>query len=130
MPSVPCPGPSRRDVLRFGSVALASAAVGPLTSYRAKGASSPETTNDPAVIFVWLPGGPPHQDTFDMKPDAPAEFRGPWKPIQTNVNGMQICEHMPQLAKLADKYSIIRSIAHKFADHGGGHKRFLTGRDP
>jgi uncharacterized protein (DUF1501 family) len=122
-----CPGPSRRDILKFGSVAFASAASGSLASF-AKGAD--HATNDPAVIFVWLPGGPPHQDTFDMKPDAPAEFRGPYQPIATNVPGIQICEHMPQLAKLADKYSIIRSVAHKFADHGGGHKRFLTGRDP
>jgi hypothetical protein len=123
-----CPGPSRRDLLKFGSVAFASAASGNLAAFGKK--AGDHSSNDPAVIFVWLPGGPPHQDTFDMKPDAPAEFRGPWKPIQTNVNGIQICEHMPQLAKLADKYSIIRSIAHKFADHGGGHKRFLTGRDP
>ena len=118
--------------MRFGSVALASAALGPLSSYRAKGASteSARTTNDPAVIFVWLPGGPPHQDTFDMKPDAPAEFRGAYMPIKTNVPGIDICEHLPHLAKVADKYSIIRSVAHKFADHGGGHKRFLTARDP
>lgn len=124
---IPCPGPSRRDVLRFGSVAVASAALGPLASF---GTAADRTANDPAVIFVWLPGGPPHQDTFDMKPDAPAEFRGAFKPIRTNVPGIQICEHMPQLARIADKFSIIRSVAHKFADHGGGHKRFLTGRDP
>ena len=123
-----CPGPSRRELMKFGSVAFASAAAGNLAAFGKK--AGDQSSNDPAVIFVWLPGGPPHQDTFDMKPDAPAEFRGPWKPIQTNVNGIQICEHMPQLAKLADKYSIIRSVAHKFADHGGGHKRFLTGRDP
>lgn len=123
-----CPGPNRREMLKFGSVAVASAAFGPALAHKARGAD--HTTNDPAVIFVWLPGGPPHQDTFDMKPDAPEEYRGAFKPIQTNVNGIQICEHMPQLAKITDKYSIIRSIAHKFADHGGGHKRFLTGRDP
>jgi hypothetical protein len=65
-----------------------------------------------------------------MKPNAPAEYRGAFSPIKTNVPGIDICEHLPQLAKCADKFSIIRSIAHKFADHGGGHKRFLTGRDP
>ncbi|MCE9565653.1 MAG: DUF1501 domain-containing protein [Planctomycetes bacterium] len=123
-----CSGPSRRDALKFGSVAVASAAFGPALAHKAHG--SDHTTNDPAVIFVWLPGGPPHQDTFDMKPDAPAEYRGAFSPIQTNVPGIQICEHLPQLAKVTDKYSIIRSIAHTFADHGGGHKRFLTGRDP
>ncbi|HEY1191047.1 MAG TPA: DUF1501 domain-containing protein [Gemmata sp.] len=123
-----CPGPNRRDVMRFGSVGLASAALGTLSAHKARGAD--HTTNDPAVIFVWLPGGPPHQDTFDMKPDAPAEYRGAYSPIKTNVTGVQICEHLPQLAAVADKFALVRSVAHKFADHGGGHKRFLTGRDP
>ncbi len=124
----PCPGPNRRDFLRFGPVAVAAAAAAPATPFRASG--SDHTTNDPAVIFVWLPGGPPHQDTFDMKPDAPAEYRGAYRPIRTNVVGIDICEHLPRLATVADKYALIRSVAHKFADHGGGHKRFLTGRDP
>ncbi|MBN9522604.1 DUF1501 domain-containing protein [bacterium] len=123
-----CPGPSRRDVLKFGSVAVASAATAPVTPFRAAG--SDRTTNDPAVIFIWLPGGPPHQDTFDMKPDAPEEYRGAFRPIRTNVPGIDVCEHLPRLSQLADKYALIRSVAHRFADHGGGHKRFLTGRDP
>ncbi|HEX4610838.1 MAG TPA: DUF1501 domain-containing protein [Urbifossiella sp.] len=123
-----CPGPSRRDVLRFGSVAVASAAAAPLTPFRA--AAADHTTNDPAVIFVWLPGGPPHQDTFDMKPAAPVEYRGAFNPVRTNVPGIDVCEHLPRLAGLADKYALVRSVAHNFADHGGGHKRFLTGRDP
>jgi hypothetical protein len=88
------------------------------------------TTNDPAVIFIWLPGGPPHLETFDMKPDAPADYRGEFNPIKTNVPGIDICEYLPTLARHADKFALIRSIAHKFADHGGGHKKFLTGRDP
>ena len=123
-----CSGPNRRDVMRFGSVGLAAAALGPLTAHKARAAD--RTANDPAVIFVWLPGGPPHQDTFDMKPDAPAEYRGAYSPIRTNVTGVQICEHLPRLAACADKYALVRSVAHTFADHGGGHKRFLTGRDP
>lgn len=114
--------------MRFGSVALASTALGPISAHKAR--ASDRTANDPAVIFVWLPGGPPHQDTFDMKPDAPLEYRGAYNPIQTNVPGISVCEHLPKLAKCADKYALIRSVAHKFADHGGGHKRFLTGRDP
>ncbi len=123
-----CPGPSRRDFLKFGSVAVASATLGPVTAHRVRGTD--QTTNDPAVIFVWLPGGPPHIDTFDMKPDAPIEYRGPFQPVRTNVTGIQICEFLPRLARIADKFSLIRSISHKFSDHGGGHKRFLTGRDP
>src|SRR5207302_11177365 len=62
--------------------------------------------------------------------DAPAEYRGPYKPIQTTVPGIDVCEHLPRLATLADKFALIRSVHHRFADHGGGHKRFLTGRDP
>lgn len=128
---MPCSGPSRRDVLRFGSVALASAGMaGVRPEFLRAGVEPKRDTDDPAVIFVWLPGGPPHQDTFDMKPDAPAEYRGAFNPIKTNVPGIEICEHLPAMAKVADKYAIIRSVAHKFADHGGGHKRFLTGRDP
>jgi hypothetical protein len=96
-----------------------------LSAARGK-ASLPETS----VILVWLPGGPPHMETYDMKPDAPAEYRGAFKPIKTTVPGMDICEFLPLHAKLANKFSLIRSISHEFSDHGGGHKKFLTGRDP
>gem|GEM_PF-4135705 len=89
-------------------------------------AVDPETS----VIFVWLPGGPPHMEMYDMKPDAPADYRGAFHPIRTNVDGLDVCELMPRHARIADRYNIVRSIAHNFADHGGGHKRFLTGRDP
>jgi hypothetical protein len=86
--------------------------------------------SDTSVIFLWLPGGPPHLETYDMKPDAPIEYRGEFKPIRTAVPGLDVCELLPLHAKLADKFNIIRSIAHDFADHGGGHKRFMTGRIP
>ena len=85
---------------------------------------------DNAVIFVWLPGGPAHIDTYDMKPEAPEEIRGIFRPIRTNVPGMDICELFPQQARCADKFTLIRSICHDFADHGGAHKRFMTGRIP
>jgi hypothetical protein len=65
-----------------------------------------------------------------MKPDAPADYRGIFRPIHTNVPGIDVCELLPLHAKIADKFTLIRSIAHEFADHGGGHKRFLTGRMP
>ena len=130
---VVCNGPSRRDALRFGSVAFAAgglSGVRPFAPTATAAEGGDPTSNHPAVIFVWLPGGPPHQETFDLKPDAPAEFRGDFKPIKTNVPGIDICEHLPKLATMADKYALIRSAAHTFSDHGGGHKRFLTGRDP
>ena len=69
-------------------------------------------------------------ETYDMKPDAPDTHRGEFRPIKTNVPGMEVCELLPMHAKCADKYNLIRSVHHGFADHGGGHKRFLTGRDP
>ena len=93
-------------------------------------AKSRPAADDPAVIFLWLPGGPPHMETYDLKPDAPEDYRGAFAPIPTNVPGIDICEHLPLHAKLADKFTLIRSFAHHFADHGGGHKRFMTGRDP
>ena len=69
-------------------------------------------------------------EMYDMKPNAPAEYRGQFSPISTNVPGADVCELMPRHTKVADRYNVIRSVAHTFADHGGGHKRFLTGRDP
>src|SRR5204863_1108268 len=63
-----------------------------------------------AIIMIYLPGGPPHQDTFDLKSDAPSEIRGEFKPIRTNVPGIEICEHLPQMAKMADKLAFVRSI--------------------
>jgi hypothetical protein len=83
-----------------------------------------------SVIFIWLPGGMSHLESYDMKPDAPAEYRGILSPIRTNVPGIEVSELLPMHAKVADKFNIIRSISHEFADHGGGHKRFLTGRIP
>jgi hypothetical protein len=65
-----------------------------------------------------------------LKPNAPSEYRGPFQPISTNVPGLDVCELLPLHAKCADRFTLIRSIAHEFADHGGGHKRFLTGRLP
>jgi len=86
--------------------------------------------DDTAVIFLWMPGGFPHLETYDMKPDAPTEYRGDFKPIKTNVPGIEVTELFPQHARVADRFSLIRSIAHTFSDHGGGHKRLMTGRLP
>ncbi len=123
-----CLGPaSRRSFLQAGAVAFSGLGMADLLRLKAAAAQSDPDTS---VIFLWLPGGPPHMETFDMKPDAPEDYRGVFRPIKTNVPGIDICEHLPQLAKIADKYTLIRSIAHHFADHGGGHKRFMTARDP
>jgi hypothetical protein len=79
------------------------------------------------VILLWLWGGPPHLDTFDMKPGAPIEYRGPYRPISTNVPGIEICELLPQLARRADKYALIRSLNHSSNDHGIAGTIGLTG---
>jgi hypothetical protein len=69
-------------------------------------------------------------EMYDMKPEAPSDYRGEFRPIGTNVSGIDVCELLPRHAKIADKYTLIRSVAHDFSDHGGGHKRFMTGRIP
>lgn len=124
-----CGGPlERRDFLRLGAVGLGGLSLA--DALRARAEAETGASQDTSIIFVWLPGGPPHMETYDMKPDAPAEYRGEFRPIHTNVPGIDVCELMPRHAQVADRYTLIRSIAHKFADHGGGHKRFLTGREP
>jgi hypothetical protein len=125
-----CHGPvSRRSFLTIGTLGVAGLSLGDVMRLRAaerKANAAPDTS----VLFVWLAGGPPHLDMYDMKPDAPDEYRGPFRPIRTNVPGLDVCEHMPLHAKCADKYTIIRSISHTFNDHGGGSKRVMTGRIP
>ena len=125
-----CPGPvSRRDFLRLGTLGVSGMSLAGFEQAKAVAGTAFDDP-DTSVIYVWLPGGPPHMETFDMKPNAPADYRGIFNPIHTNVPGIDICEFMPRLASVADRFTLIRSIAHKFADHGGGHKRFMTGRVP
>jgi hypothetical protein len=81
-----------------------------------------------SVILVWLWGGPSHIDTFDMKPNAPLEYRGPFRPISTNVSGIQVCEYLPELARMADRYAILRTLHHETNDHGIAGTIGLTGR--
>lgn len=125
-----CPGPiSRRHFLRIGALTLGGVGAAGILPWQVQAAEN-AATPDTSVILIWLPGGPPHMETYDLKPDAPSEYRGEFRPMRTNVPGIDVCEHLPLHARVADKYSLIRSIAHNFSDHGGGHKRFLTGRDP
>jgi hypothetical protein len=82
-----------------------------------------------SCILVYLLGGPPHLDMFDLKPDAPAEYRGPFRPIDTNVPGTRICEHLPRLAQMADKYALVRSVSRRNSNHTPMIYYTLTGRD-
>jgi len=103
-----CDGISRRNFLRIGGLAMGGLALPDILRLEAQaGQKSP---SHKAIIMVFLPGGPPHQDMVDLKPDAPKEMRGEFKPIDTNVTGIQICEHLPRLAGMMDKLAIIRSI--------------------
>lgn len=83
-----------------------------------------------ACIFIYLYGGPSHIDVWDLKPDAPAEIRGEFKPIPTSVSGIQLCEHLPRLARLADRLAIVRSLTHGDQGHGSAGHLMLTGQAP
>jgi len=107
-----CDGISRRNFLRIGGLGLAGLSLPQLLKAEAASGKRPKS-----VIMIYLVGGPPHQDMFDLKPDAPAEIAGPWRPIHTNVPGMEICEAFPRLARMADKLVTIRSIADSQAGH-------------
>ncbi len=102
-----CDGVNRREFLKIGGLAMGGLA---LTDVLALEAKAGVKTNHKAVIMVYLPGGPPHIDLVDLKPEAPAEIRGPYKPVETNVSGIQVSEHMPRLAKMMDKFALVRSV--------------------
>ena len=104
----------RRGFLQIGALGLGGLALPKLL--KAEAAAGTRTSNK-SVILVYLVGGPPHQDMFDLKPDAPKEIAGPWKPIATNVTGIQICEALPKLARIMDKLTIVRSLVGNQADH-------------
>lgn len=123
-----CDGLSRRSFLQLGVAGMASAGLPDVL--RAKAASQPSLgTKNTSVILIWLDGGPGHMDMYDMKPDAPAEYRGIWKPIRTRVPGFDITELYPKQAKLTDKFSVVRSLHHDTGDHFAGGHRMLTTKD-
>src|SRR5262249_53324217 len=82
---------------------------------------------DKSLIVLWLWGGPSHMETFDLKPDAPAEYRGEFRPIPTNVPGLEISEHLPLLARMADKLAIVRSLSHDSPGHVSSTHTLLSG---
>src|SRR5438552_292431 len=106
--------PSRREFLRIGTLGLGGLALPQLL--RAE-ASSGIRSSHKSVILIYLVGGPPHQDLVDLKPEAPKEFAGPWRPIDTNVPGARICEALPRLAKIMDKLVVVRSLVGNQSDH-------------
>ena len=119
-----CDGVNRRDFLTIGGTLLGGGLMLPnlLAAEKQAGMGSSHR----AVINIFLPGGPPHLDMFDLKPDAPVEVRGEFKPIKTNVPGIEICEHFPLLAKMMDKFAIIRSLSGSSGEHDA--YQCMTGR--
>ncbi|MDA8634248.1 DUF1501 domain-containing protein [Verrucomicrobiales bacterium] len=105
-----CDGHSRRDFLQIGGLALGGASLPQLLQAESSLGKSSRGINHKAVIMIMLPGGPPHQDMWDLKMDAPSEYRGEFRPIKTNVPGVEICEEFPRIAKMADKFSFVRSM--------------------
>src|SRR5579871_2830913 len=105
---------SRRGFLRIGSLGLGGLTLPGLL--RAEATAGVRSSHK-SVILIYLVGGPPHQDLIDLKPNAPREVAGPWKPIATNVTGVQICEALPRLARNMDKLVVVRSLVGNQADH-------------
>jgi hypothetical protein len=118
---------SRRELLRAGALSALGLSSVDLAALRAaEGAASPARFN--SCIFIFLFGGPSHIDLWDMKPEAPAEIRGEFKPIATNVPGIQVCEHLPKLATQMDKLCLLRSMEHRMPVHGPACSEMFTGR--
>src|SRR5215207_10382240 len=121
-----CDGLTRRDFLHAGAISTLGLT---LPGYFAAKARGDAPDRDVNCIMLFLVGGPSHLDTWDPKPDAPAEIRGPFRPAATSVPGMQIAETFPRMARHADKYSLVRSVYHTAtAVHDTGHQMMQTGR--
>ena len=123
-----CDGLRRRDFLHAGSLSCLGLGLSQMFGLKALGAVD-TAKSDVNCIMLMLVGGPSQLDTWDMKPNAPVEIRGPYKPIKTNVAGIEISENFPRMAKNADKYALIRSVYHTAAAvHDTGHQMMQTGR--
>jgi hypothetical protein len=125
MPVPRCPGTfGRRAFLRAGLAGLWSVGLADLLRLQA---ANPAGPSQKSMIVLWLWGGPSHMETFDLKPDAPAEYRGEFKPIDTNVPGLRISEHLPRLARVADKFALVRSLGHDSPGHVSSTHTVTTG---
>ena len=127
----PCRGPSRRQVLRIGSLGFLGLGLDEWFRVRATaGSKSGDATKVRNCILIWLAGGPSHIDTFDPTPGAAVDVRGEFKPIATSVPGLQISEVFPNLAKVMDRVTLIRSMTSPEADHDRAAHHMLTGYRP
>lgn len=123
-------GPTRRSFLQAGAAGMAGLSLPSVMSLEASGAVDQSQQKIRNCITIFLVGSPGQLDTWDMKPEAPAEIRGKFRPIDTNVSGIQICEHFPLMARMMDKVALIRSLHHKTgATHENGQRWMMTGHD-
>ena len=123
-----CDGVKRRDVLKVG---MAGAAGMTLANYlQLADAGELATAKAQSAIFINLQGGPSHLETFDLKPQAPSEFRGTFQPVSSNVPGIEVSEHLPKLSQCADHYAILRGVTHTLAAHRLGQEYVNTGSRP
>ena len=127
-----CDGMQRRDMLRMGAAGVfgMGLTLPQILAGRAQAAATGSATKEVSLIILFLQGGLSTIDTWDMKPQASSEFRGEFKPINTNVPGIQLCEHLPRLAGQMDKFSLVRSFGLSNSDHGPADHYLLTGYRP
>jgi len=127
-----CDGIQRRDMLRLGAASLfgMSISLPDILAARAQAAAAGKPQKDVSLIIVFLQGGLSTIDTWDMKPNAPSEFRGDFSPINTNVPGVQLCEHLPRFSQQMDKAALVRSFGHSNSGHGAADHWILTGYPP
>jgi uncharacterized protein DUF1501 len=124
-PGTRCPGTlGRRAFLRSGLAGLWSLSLSDLLRLESQAA---EPSSRKSILVLWLWGGPSHMETFDLKPEAPAEYRGEFRPIRTSVSGVEICEHLPLLAKQAHRFALVRSCHHDSPGHVNSTHTMLTG---
>jgi len=122
---------TRRTAIQAGAIGLLGLGINHLTALRslaATGATPTPRGRAKSVIYIFLSGGLSHHESFDLKPDAPMEIRGEFKPISTSTPGTRICEHLPELARRSHKYALVRSLTHPSNDHSAAHHIMLTGR--
>ncbi len=124
-----CDGYTRRDAIRVGALGATGLTLGGFLKLSHAGQTNPQTPTRNA-IFIELPGGPSHIDTFDLKPDGKPEMRGPFQPIKTVVPGVEICEHLPKLAQQTTQFTILRGVSHSLGAHPLGQKFLFTGNRP
>jgi hypothetical protein len=124
-----CDGVARREFLRVGGLTALGLGLSDWHRLRAA-AQTTERGNARACILIWLDGGPSHLDTFDLKPEAPSEVRGPFSPIPTNVAGTHICEYLPRTARVMDRIALIRSMTSPLGEHNFASQYLLTGYKP